>query len=126
MATILLIDDTAAMRKTVRAMLEAGGYKVVEAENGEEGLARLDNAPVDLIVTDVFMPGMDGIEFIRKIRDRSPLIPIIAISGGSRTMPSSVGLSLTNALGASQTLFKPFRQAELMHCVEIAMAGVRA
>lgn len=120
MARILVIDDEELVRTTIRMRLEQNGHEVVEAGNGDEGLATLERRPVDLVVTDIIMPEKEGIETIRAIRRRNPEVGIVAISGGGRTSPLDL-LSAAKKLGADQALRKPFTGAELMHVVDAAL-----
>jgi CheY-like chemotaxis protein len=118
MKDVLVIDDTEEMRSTLRLMLESEGYTVAEARDGRDGLMQLKDRAFDLVATDVFMPDVDGVEFIREARQLKPGLPVIAISGGSKNMPSAVGLHLSSALGAMRTLYKPFRKSELIKSIK--------
>jgi CheY-like chemotaxis protein len=80
-ALILLIDDDGFYRGVLRQILEDGGHRVVEATNGPEGLARFRAGQPDLVITDLRMPGVDGGQVIRKLREMSPGARIIALSG---------------------------------------------
>ena len=82
MARILVVDDDKVMRLLLRAMLERQGHSVVEAENGDEGLSYYRAAPTDLVITDIQMPVMDGLQMIKALRGDFPTAKIIAISGG--------------------------------------------
>ena len=81
MASILIIDDERAIRKTLAEILSYEGYKIDEAENGEEGLKKFNSATYDVVLCDIKMPKMDGIEFLEKARAVNPDVPIIVISG---------------------------------------------
>ena len=81
MARILVVDDDKAVRLLLRAMLEHQGHSVVEAENGAEGLQCYRAAPTDLVITDIQMPVMDGLQMITELRGAFPTAKIIAISG---------------------------------------------
>jgi len=115
MARILVIDDEPGIRKLLRQILEADGHEVVEAQDGGEGLRYYRLQPVDLVITDILMPGEDGLSGIREIRREFPHARIIAISGGGETGQLNF-LSHARDLGARFTLSKPilipeFRQA---------------
>jgi CheY-like chemotaxis protein len=84
MATILLIDDKDSVRMVYQMALERAGYRVLTAENGKQGLRLLEHQEVDLILVDIFMPEMDGLELIPLLRKIRPASKIIAISGGSQ------------------------------------------
>ncbi len=81
MPAILIIDDERAIRKTLSEILSFEGYKIDEAADGEEGLKRFSEKPFDLVLCDIKMPKLDGIEFLEKAREINPDIPIIMISG---------------------------------------------
>src|SRR2546426_723231 len=87
MARIILIDDEDAVRRTVRLALERAGHQVLEASDGEAGLKLLAQSGADLVITDIFMPGQDGIVTVRRIRKESPGVKVIAVKwrvvGGS-------------------------------------------
>ena len=80
-ARILVVDDDKAVRLLLRAVLERQGHSVVEAENGAEGLQCYRAAPTDLVITDIQMPVMDGLQMITELRGAFPTAKIIAISG---------------------------------------------
>ena len=81
MASILIIDDEKAIRKTLSEILRYEGYKIDEAADGEEGLRKFSNSAYDLVLCDVKMPKMDGIEFLEKSKAINPDVPIIVIRG---------------------------------------------
>lgn len=81
MATILIIDDERAIRKTLVEILGFEGYKLEEASDGEEGLKKFSEKKYDLVLCDIKMPKLDGIEFLEKARELNPDVPIIMISG---------------------------------------------
>src|SRR5690606_30963700 len=81
MANILIIDDEKAIRKTLTEILSFEGYKIDEASDGEEGLKRFGEKSYDLVLCDIKMPKIDGIEFLEKAKGINPDIPIIMISG---------------------------------------------
>ena len=81
MASILIIDDEKAIRKTLSEILRYEGYKIDEAADGEEGLRKFSNSAYDLVLCDVKMPKMDGIEFLEKSKAINPDVPLIVISG---------------------------------------------
>lgn len=120
MATILVVDDDAAVQLTIRLLLERDGHSVVTADDGRKGVALCKTRAFDLLFLDIFMPGMDGFETMRLVRQHRPQIPIIAMSG--RPVPPDADTSpdfLTMAikLGAVSSLQKPFRPADLLAAV---------
>lgn len=113
---VLVIEDNADLRDVVRLALEGAGHDVLTATQGVEGLACLNGHPVDLVVTDLFMPEMDGIELITALRRQFPGVRIVAMSG----RPGVDYLSVAKELGAARILRKPFVMDELLSAVEAA------
>jgi YesN/AraC family two-component response regulator len=81
MARILLIDDDDALRTVLREILVHFGHTVIEARNGTEGLALFQQAPADLLITDIVMPEKEGFDVVMELRSKRPPVKIIAISG---------------------------------------------
>ena len=113
---VLLVEDSATMRAFVTAALEAeGGYEVVEARNGFEALRLLPRGPYHLVITDINMPDINGLEMIRYVKG-SPQYqktPLIIISTEGRERDRDRGLKL----GASEYLVKPFAPETLLGAV---------
>lgn len=120
MARILVIDDDAMVRETIRDILESQGYSVEEAENGRTGLAKMRKNRADLVVTDIIMPEMEGIEAMLAVREEFPGVKVIAISGGGRTANYDF-LEVAGKLGANKTLQKPFTRDELLRAVRACL-----
>lgn len=114
---VLVIEDEAALRQTIRRMLESAGHEVVEAENGRTGLEIFRKNSLDVVITDIIMPNKEGIETIRDIRALNPDIRIVAISGGGRTKNFDF-LRIAGKLGANATLAKPFQRQQLLATLE--------
>lgn len=112
MARILLIDDDDAVREILRLMLSQLGHSIVEARNGQEGLDLFHPAAHDLVMTDLIMPGMGGIEVVQRLRKHQPGLKILAMSGGGPPGSGSC-LRAATAAGASAVLAKPFMFAGL-------------
>lgn len=121
MANILLIDDDRLVRYTLRQALENEGHIVTEASNGQSASASMEEATFDLVITDIIMPEMDGIETVMALRDKLPNSRIIAISGGGRGENYDY-LKLAKSFGADRTLRKPFRCDELVELVSSMLA----
>src|SRR5687767_1308024 len=81
MSNILIIDDEKAIRKTLSEILSYEGYKIEEASDGEEGLKKFRERAFDVVLCDIKMPKLDGIEFLEKARETNPDVPVIMISG---------------------------------------------
>ena len=114
MATILFIDDEDSVRRLFQVALAGAGYRVLIAESGKHGLRLLEHQEVDLILVDIFMPDMDGLEVIQLLRKSRPASKIIAITGRSGAKNY---LDIAKNLGAQDTLMKPFSIQELLHAV---------
>jgi CheY-like chemotaxis protein len=107
MAKVLVIDDDPKVRRVVTRFIELEGHTVVEAENGREALARFEGDPADLVISDIYMPEMDGIELLMQLRARFPEAKLVAMSGGGAIAATHV-LKAARALGAVAILEKPF------------------
>jgi DNA-binding response OmpR family regulator len=105
----LLIDDLDEIRANVRERMTANGFRVVEANTGEAGLAALANHPVDVVVLDVGLPGLDGFAVLRAIRETSN-VPVIMLTGADHEADKVLGLEL----GADDYVLKPFSARELI------------
>jgi CheY-like chemotaxis protein len=119
MATILVIDDSPTILATTAHILEQSGYRVITSCDGKTAIESLRTAPVDVIVTDIYMPGNDGLEVLRDVRRIAPQIPVVAMSGvtGKGCM-----LHIAKYLGACASLAKPFSPAQLLEAVAAAQA----
>jgi DNA-binding response OmpR family regulator len=121
MARILVIDDDGLLRDAVRVTLQAAGYEVIEAADGEAALQLQRERGADLFLVDIFMPERDGLEVIRELRVRDPRAKIVAMSGGGRSGLIDV-LGAAAAFGASRTLSKPFLPRDLLTAVRELLA----
>jgi CheY-like chemotaxis protein len=121
MANILVIDDEESIRSIIRRGLERFGHTIVEATDGAHGVRLFEETRFDLVITDLFMPGQEGIETILELRDRYPEIKILVVSGGlsfrGRTVDKEGPLSDAEALGADASLNKPFQVTQLVEVV---------
>lgn len=113
MARILIVDDEPDILVILERMLHKMNHQTILAGNGNEAVQRLEENPVDLVITDLIMPESEGIETIAVIRKRWPRVKIIAMSGGGRQSPVPY-LALAATLGADATLAKPFDRAALV------------
>jgi CheY-like chemotaxis protein len=103
---ILIVDDDDQFRLMLRRLLEREGYEVFEARDGKEGIKAYRNLRTDVVVTDIIMPEMEGVETIMKLRKEFPDVKVFAISGGGRNSPDSY-LSMAEKLGARFIMEKP-------------------
>ncbi|MHB8887164.1 MAG: response regulator [Methylovirgula sp.] len=116
MKAVLTVDDSASIRQMIRVVLTSAGYEVHEAGDGQEGLTIAKSKPVNMIVTDLNMPGMDGLTFIRELRKLPAYsgTPILFL-----TTESDDGTKQqARAAGATGWITKPFRQEQLIAAVK--------
>jgi CheY-like chemotaxis protein len=106
--SVLVADDSPEMRSMLSRYLEANGYQVTAVETGDDAIRVLKTRYFDLIVTDMLMPGADGIEVMAEIRKRYPSTRIIAITGGGNALDPNLCVRIAKGLGAHATLLKPF------------------
>ena len=126
MGSILIIDDEEDIRDALQMILESAGYQVQVASNGAEAIELHRKEPADVIITDIIMPEKDGVSTIKVIRQESPGIRIIAISGGGGRpisyMPDAIStsayLAAAKQAGADLTITKPFEREELIEAVD--------
>lgn len=116
MTRILVIEDEDMVRMTIKQILEKAGHEVDVASNGKHGLERQEANPADIVVTDIIMPEMDGVETTIELRSRFPQTKIIAISGGGRVHNLSF-LEHAQQMGADVILPKPFTRDELLGAI---------
>lgn len=118
MKNVLVADDDPSIRALIRLYLEGAGYGVIEAADGRRAMAILGEQPVDLVILDIFMPEMDGLEVLQLLREQSQSCKIMAISGGS----AKIGMDLlghATIFGADLVLEKPFGEATLLGKVKL-------
>ena len=115
---ILVVDDDYAIRQMlIEALTMDRQYLVEEASNGIEASIKLGTYRPDLLILDIFMPEMEGLEFIRKVVKKKPHLPIIAVSGGGNESYLQVALSF----GASYIMQKPLQPDELLSTVRLVL-----
>ncbi|MDH3325422.1 MAG: response regulator [Gammaproteobacteria bacterium] len=117
MKTILLIDDDRQLREYMVELLTMNDYQVIEAENGDVGLEQFLKYQPDLVITDIVMPVVEGIEFILTARAKDPSTPFIAISGGNLGNANSY-LNMAKKLGVNATLAKPFSADDMLKTID--------
>jgi CheY-like chemotaxis protein len=117
---ILLVDDDEMSRQAVQRMLERAGHAVESTGNGREAIDRFAAGEVDLLITDLIMPEMDGLEIIQEVRRKDPGARILAISGGGRVQAEEY-LSVARKFGAVEVLPKPFASQDLKAAVDRAL-----
>ena len=122
MPRILVIDDDPDVRASLTKILTRAGYDVVEAADGAAGMELQRREPSDLIITDIFMPGVDGLQTIRQLKKEGSGVRIIAVSGGDRT--GTVDLKEhARLMGAFKVLAKPFEMDDVLAAVKEALGA---
>ena len=114
---VLVIDDDPDVRVTIQSLLEAEGFDVRTAADGREGLDLQEGDPADVVVTDIFMPNLDGVETIHELRRKFPDTRIVVVSGGGSAASKNDYLEIARLLGAAQTLQKPVQPDLLVDVV---------
>jgi CheY-like chemotaxis protein len=127
MQNILVIDDEPDVRDAVKRVLDRAGYSVRTADNATDALAELKRVATDVVITDIIMPKINGVQAIESIRKAFPSVRIIAISGGgnfgiSTYQPTAITttayLASAEVAGAHLALTKPFESGDLIQAVE--------
>ncbi|MGC4089396.1 MAG: sigma-54 dependent transcriptional regulator [Polyangiaceae bacterium] len=119
-ATVLVVDDDAAVALVLSALLTQAGYEAVRADSGAAALSLLERRPVDVVLSDVRMPGLDGLSLLQRVREGWPDIPVILL-----TAHASVSLAVdAMKAGAQDFLEKPFEREAVLFVIEKALASV--
>ena len=106
MANILVIDDDVTIQLVFSQFLTSLGHEIMQAENGKEGMSMIQETRPDLVITDIMMPEMDGLEILMQLRSTHDSVPVIAISGGMRSLPVNF-LQQAKLFGARYVFEKP-------------------
>jgi CheY-like chemotaxis protein len=114
---VLIVDDDVDARTVARAILEDASFEVVEAVDGAAGLRAYRDAGADLVLCDLFMPDVDGLELIRQLRREAPDVRVIAMSAGGFNGTVDL-LAAARLLGAQEIVPKPFAAPALVRAVE--------
>jgi len=117
MKSVMAVDDSATVRKVLGITLEGAGYKVIEAMDGVDALKKLLTVDVDMLVTDLNMPRLDGINLIKQVRQKpgNRFMPIIMLTTESQPEMKTKG----KAAGASGWITKPFKPEQLLNVVKM-------
>jgi CheY-like chemotaxis protein len=122
MQRVLVIDDDEQVRALLYEILDRAGFAVIEATNGAEGLKLYRSQPADLVITDLIMPEMEGVETILELRREFPDARVVAISGGGRNGAGDY-LPIAAQLGARRTVAKPFSRHDILDAVRDSLAA---
>ncbi len=116
---IMTVDDSPTIRQMLHFTLQEAGYEIVEAEDGQDALAKLATEPVHMLITDLNMPRIDGIGLIREVRKNPAFrfIPIIMLTTESQEAKKNEG----RAAGASGWIVKPFKPEQLLAVVRMVL-----
>jgi DNA-binding NtrC family response regulator len=114
---VLISDDMEPLRRSVEIALRAAGIEADTAASGSEALGRLRAASYDVLVTDIWMPEMDGVSLIKTLSAEFPGLRIMAMTGGGPDMTMETALSLAEAWGAERVFVKPFDEARLIEAI---------
>ena len=116
---IMIVDDSETVRQVLQLTLENAGFEVVEAEDGVDALAKLPDAQIDMLITDLNMPNMDGLELIKKVREKGShrFTPIVMLTTESSEEKKLAG----REAGASGWIVKPFKPEQLLKVVKMVL-----
>jgi len=115
--SILVVDDVPAMRESIGAALSAAGHRLSFAENGKEALERIIGGSFDAVVTDLWMPEMDGLGLIKRIRQEQMSLRVFAITGGGPRLTLEAATSIAEIWGAEKVFLKPFDESLLVEAL---------
>lgn len=115
--SVLIVDDDEMIREFIKVVLSDYNFKLIEAENGKEGLKQFRKNHPDIVITDIIMPEMEGISFIRELRSENKNTIIIAMTGNIHGRMEEY-LNISSKLGADNILRKPIKPAELLETLD--------
>lgn len=116
---IMAVDDSATIRQVLSFTLQGAGFEVIEAEDGQDALEKLASDPPDMLITDLNMPKMDGIQLIKEVRQAAwgKFMPILMLTTESQEAKKQEG----KAAGASAWLVKPFKPEQLLAIINVVL-----
>ena len=121
MKRILLVDDVEVVRHVIGRMLKKAGHTVFEAKDGAEALAMAEAQPMDVVLTDLWMPGCDGVHLLAAMRARFPGVARVAMSGGSPEIGPADSFDAATKAGAVEMIMKPVDRGELLQAIDDAV-----
>ena len=113
----LVVDDVMTVRESLVMALASAGFEVTAASNGKEALEHLEKTDFDVLVTDMWMPEMDGLKLLKEIRGRKPHMRIFGVTGGGPRLTIEAMSSLAEIWGAEKVFLKPFDDDELIAAI---------
>lgn len=125
MARVLILDDYEPALYAMQVVLESVGHEVLTGTSGSGIADQVKDAPPDILITDLFMPGQDGLELISEIRGFNGTLPIVAVCGVDKW--NTEALFVATSLGANEVLSKPFKKDELLNLIDglLGFQGIR-
>ena len=122
MAMILLVDGSLELRDALKASLKSAGFVVDDADDGVAALALLERRPFDLLITDLWLPQMDGLALMKHLRAINPKMPVMVLTGETTKRPVRYSVALATAWGADVVVQKPFDNDDLVDEVNRLLA----
>ncbi|WP_426191032.1 response regulator [Massilia sp. DWR3-1-1] len=122
MAHILVVEDDTQFLQMLVKMLQADGHRVATAADGALALEQVEQLQPELIITDILMPNLDGVETILALSQRGHATPVIAMSGGRRSISAEFNLASASLMGVEAVLAKPFTRQALREAIGQALA----
>lgn len=118
--TILIVDDSASIRQVVGITLKGAGYSVIEAVDGKDALTKLDGQKINLVISDVNMPNMDGISFLKELKQKASykFTPVIMLTTEGAEAKKREG----QAAGAKAWVVKPFKPEQMLQAVSMLIS----
>jgi CheY-like chemotaxis protein len=118
MARLLVVDDEEHVRELIGEVLERAGHSVTQAPDGEQALESIADQPPDLVVCDIYMPGIDGLSFLKRVKSANPRARVIIMSGGGPGKSLELSTTLAETYGADRVLLKPFPNETIVKAVQ--------
>lgn len=113
----LVVDDVMTVRESLAIALRSAGFEVTTAENGREALERLSERNYEVLVTDMWMPEMDGLRLLKEVRGKNPQMRIFGVTGGGPRLTTEAMSSLAQVWGAERVFLKPFDDDDLLDAI---------
>lgn len=114
---VLVIDDNQDALDVIDTYLRDAGHDVIATNCPKAGMQHISEGDIDVLLTDIVMPDIDGIQVIKQLRNNHPNLWIVAISGGGPHLAANYALNTSQAFGADRTLYKPFQKKELLAAI---------
>lgn len=121
--SVLLVEDQLLVRRALKGTLKDEGYQVTEAIDGEPALDLLASRSFDLVIADIWLPKVDGIEVLKYCKEHYHDMPVIIISGGGSNLPLETRANVAEANGADAVLYKPFDDVHLLDAMTRLLRG---